>query len=363
MNTLKREEADLQRVLSSAIADAERRSALIAHRNDRTTARELLCQLRERSSDPMAIPALALVVSRFPGTAEARSAADLLLQGHIHDESLDSVFDTLEQSESDLALEILRAAFQHSPHSRVRGHAGFALGCLLKTRGERDGWSNPILSRDETAQARRHFLEIAASYGNLRKGRDRPSDLAQSQLVEIDTLSLDKVAPESEGEDDDGRPMRLTDYRGKVVVLAFWGNWCSLCRSMFPYERSIVERMRGRPFVMLGVNSDDQMSAPQSLARDGSVTWRSWRDSGALYGGAITRRWNVQALPDLFILDDRGVIRHHVGPHADDHDRLYLLDSGGELQNRWQARASEVAEVAKALVREVEREHAAPRLF
>src|SRR5881397_2162529 len=63
-------------------------------------------------------------------------------------------------------------------------------------------------------------------------------------------------APEIEGEDIDGNRMKLSDFRGKVVVLDFWGFWCSYCVRWIPHEKAMVERLKGRPFVLLGVNSD-----------------------------------------------------------------------------------------------------------
>ena len=44
---------------------------------------------------------------------------------------------------------------------------------------------------------------------------------------------------------------------GKVVVLVFWGSWCGPCMAAVPHERQLVERFKGRPFVVVGVNSDE----------------------------------------------------------------------------------------------------------
>ena len=353
--SLSNEDADLMRALDSAPDDDARHRALLKRRDQRDSARSLLAQDRSVLIHPMAVPALATSLPTSLSTPEGREAADLILKEHICDESLVCAFAQLEQSESDLALEILRAAYRWSPHPQVKAHAGFSLACLLKTRcrASRLGatWRLPALIRlkpsGSSRRSRRHYPDVHVGQGML-------AALARSELDEIHSLSVGNIAPEIAGEDTDGQPMQLSDYRGKVVVLTFWGNWCSLCRSMFPYERLLVDRMRGRPFVLLGVNSDNGTAIPQSLAQDKTVTWRSWRDGGEVHGGAIARRWNVQPLPDIFILDDRGVIRHHVGPHSDDHGPLYLLDAHGQLQHRWQARSDEVLEVAEALVREIE---------
>jgi peroxiredoxin len=354
---LRNEEVLLERRLVSASNDVERHQALLRHRDNRLWARNLLTKARFDQSNPVNVPTLTMVVTRFPDTSEGRAAADLIMKEYLHDVSLETAFEPLVRSESDLALEILRAAYHSSPHPRVKIHAAFSLARLLKTRAERDGWRTPSRSRAEAAEAKPLFEESMRDNENFIVGRGSMAEQASSELEELQTLSVGKAAPEIAGEDTDGRSLQLSDYRGKVVVLAFWGSWNSSCRSMFPYERSLVIRMRGRPFVLLGVSSDHVAAIAQSMAEHQTITWRSWWDGGELSGGPIAQRWNVQSLPDIFIIDHQGVIRHQVGPRFDDHGHDYFLDAQGQLQHRWQACYQEILEVAEALVQEAEQAH------
>jgi peroxiredoxin len=356
---LRNSQAALVEVLGSAADDGERHRILLSDRDECPLPRAIVAQARSSPTDPMAALALATIVNQYPDTSEGKEAADLILKQHLLDESPDSMLEQLAQSESGFALEILRAAYGSIPESGTKGRAGFALARFLKTRAERDGWRNVASSRADLALAEPLFEETLVRYPNLRVGQRTLADVARSELDESHSLSVGNIAPEIKGEDTEGQLMQLSDHRGKVVVLSFWGNWCSLCRSMFPYERMLVDRMKGRPFVLLGVNSDSGTDIARSLVEDKTVTWRSWKDGGELHGGAIARRWNVQPLPDVFILDDRGVIRHHVGPHSDDHGPVYFLDADGKLVHRWRARSDEVMEVAEALVREIESHEAA----
>ena len=63
-------------------------------------------------------------------------------------------------------------------------------------------------------------------------------DYAKPRLEAMRGLAVGKAAPEIEGRDVDGNPMKLSDYRGKVVVLSFWGTWCGPCMRFIPDEKN-----------------------------------------------------------------------------------------------------------------------------
>ena len=78
--------------------------------------------------------------------------------------------------------------------------------------------------------------------------------------------------------------------------------------AMYPHERSLVKRLEGKPFALIGINSDSDRKQLKEVLRKESITWRSFWDGGKT-GGPIATRWNVQAWPTIYILDDKGVIR------------------------------------------------------
>ena len=78
---------------------------------------------------------------------------------------------------------------------------------------------------------------------------------------------------------------------------------------MYPHERSLVQKMDSKPFVLLGINSDPSKEVLKKVTEDEKMTWRSWWDGGST-GGPIATKWNVQGWPTLYVLDHKGVIRH-----------------------------------------------------
>ena len=83
-------------------------------------------------------------------------------------------------------------------------------------------WSSDILPGD--AKLREAYGSVANANPRLHFGATL-GEIAQSDIYELETLHVGAVAPEIEGKDMEGLPMRLSDYRGKVVFLKFWGDW------------------------------------------------------------------------------------------------------------------------------------------
>jgi hypothetical protein len=78
---------------------------------------------------------------------------------------------------------------------------------------------------------------------------------------------------------------------------------------MYPHERSLVKKMEGKPFVLLGVNSDHDKDKLKQRMKEEQITWRSWWDGGDT-NGPIANQFNVHGWPTLYILDHQGIIRH-----------------------------------------------------
>jgi hypothetical protein len=90
---------------------------------------------------------------------------------------------------------------------------------------------------------------------------------------------------------------------------------------MYPHERSLVKKMAGRPFALLGVNSDaDRETVKKVVAKEG-LTWRSFWDGGST-DGPIARQWNVSGWPTLYLIDHRGVIVGRVGVREKDQELI-----------------------------------------
>ena len=130
-------------------------------------------------------------------------------------------------------------------------------------------------------------------------------DAAQARLDAWFNLAVGKEAPEVEGVDFEGRPMKLSDYRGKVIMLVFWGSWCGPCMQEVPHEKELAERMKGRPFVLLGVNCNEPKEVAMKAMETHGMTWRNWHDGDY---GPVARRYRIRSYPTVYVIDGEGKI-------------------------------------------------------
>ena len=78
---------------------------------------------------------------------------------------------------------------------------------------------------------------------------------------------------------------------------------------MLPHEREMVKKFAGKPFTILGINSDQSRSALKKIMADQKITWPNIH-GGPVAQNAIAQRWGVTGWPKVYILDHEGVIRH-----------------------------------------------------
>jgi thiol-disulfide isomerase/thioredoxin len=126
--------------------------------------------------------------------------------------------------------------------------------------------------------------------------------------------SAGQPAPSLAGTDPDGKPVKMSDFRGKVVVVDFWMIGCPPCRAMIPHHRELVKRMAGRPFVLLGVNVGSDGGTPgfKAFLEKEQMTWPNIQD-----GVSQAIAWQATSPPTLDVVDAKGVYRYF---NVDDND-------------------------------------------
>jgi peroxiredoxin len=161
--------------------------------------------------------------------------------------------------------------------------------------------------RLSTAQEARVIARLEAI------GTSRPDAAAvvQGPMQVIRQLTIGKVAPDIIGTDFDGKPLRLSEHRNKVVLLAFSAEWCGICRTQVPYERFLEDRYGRWPFALLTVQTGTSLDTAKRAQDETGISSRAWWDApnGAAPHGAIAAAWQVSGWPSTYVIDGDGVIR------------------------------------------------------
>jgi thiol-disulfide isomerase/thioredoxin len=152
--------------------------------------------------------------------------------------------------------------------------------------------------------------------------RSDPSIKAYFERRQARLDLIGKPAPEIEGKDVDGKPVRLADFEGKVVLVDFWATWCPPCVAAFPTLRQLAREFKDQGFAILGVNLDD-LARPESAQPaakpeqvGGDVRWfliaqrAGWPNLVGPGAEAAARAYGVEEIPASFLIGRDGTIKH-----------------------------------------------------
>jgi hypothetical protein len=238
------------------LTDAERLKFIgQAYRRRVAIERKFLDLAEKYPNDPIALDALTRAVwqvntTPWPvelvgdDTVRVR-AFELIRRDHIRSDKLGPLCQRVSYGFDREYETFLRAVLENNPHKAVRATACLSLAHFLNNRLQRLDLckEQPDLAKEFAGLYGKKYLadllrqdrgqaikeveavleQAAEKYGDVKlPGGETVAEQARAGLFEIRNLSVGKVAPDIEGEDQDGKRFKLSDYRGKVVMLDFW---------------------------------------------------------------------------------------------------------------------------------------------
>ncbi len=306
--------------------------------------RSALDVLKPYASDAAAVEPLVWVVSFSSQTNTGYTAAELLMKHHLVRNETIELARRMKQGGSRWVEPMLRsqlaaADLPEGQKWRVMLSLAMCLQGQAQTAANLADASEAVRKRFEQMHGKEHlakmtkldarereeeairlFTELSDNYPKQEIIRGLTvGDVANSSVFEIKNLGIGKTAPDIEGEDLDGVKFKLSDSRGKVVMLSFWGSWCGPCMGLVPHENELVEQYKHKPFELIGVNSDPDKEKLKPVLEEYKITWRSFWCGEKGPEGPIARAWNVNGWPDVYLIDHTGVIRakNMLGPALD----------------------------------------------
>jgi peroxiredoxin/outer membrane lipoprotein-sorting protein len=122
----------------------------------------------------------------------------------------------------------------------------------------------------------------------------------------------------------DGEPVRLSDFRGKIVVLDFWATWCPPCRHELPTVNKLAEQFKDKGVVFLGIN-DEGAGTVKSFNKKNNYNFVTLEDKD----GKVHRAYRARSIPSVFVIRNDGVVVKHLVGDREENELIAALQAAG----------------------------------
>ncbi len=210
---------------------------------------------------------------------------------HVKSPKLTPMCMALATGQNPRSLSVLEKILKTNPDKKVQGVAALAAAIVLKTLGDDPEIMRKRLSHLRTAIIQSSKVEIEGS---------TVADIAENELYIINNLTKGRPAPDLHGIDSSGRAIKLSNYKGKVILLLFWGSQMQEADRVIEMTSRMAAKFRGRPAVIIGVNYDSLKELRKLEGAAGSqITWASFSDPT----NKLSEQYRVHSWPLAYVLD------------------------------------------------------------
>jgi len=131
-----------------------------------------------------------------------------------------------------------------------------------------------------------------------------------------------QMAPDFALKSSTGENLRLSEYRGDVVMINFWATWCGPCRQEMPLLDELFNRYQRVGFNLLGVNIDDDSRRAMQMVKDLGVSFPVLFDEAK----EVSKLYQVEAMPVTVIVDREGTVRYVHQGYKPGYEEHYLTE-------------------------------------
>ena len=237
------------------------------------------------------------ILLNTPDGPAVEKAAAVILREHVRRPDLASLCQGMARMRHRCVGELLGAILKENPEREVRAVACFTLATLRKAACKYGQ------DKQLTAEAEKLFGQVISEFSQAGPIGADLSTKARTELSELQRLTIGKAAPDFEGTDLQGQRLKLSEQRGKPVIVVFWS------RSTFSNldeHRHPLSALDGSKFFWLGVYCENRVGQGADEFGKHEVPGPAIFDGRS---GPIAQAWNVQSWPTVFVLDRNGVIR------------------------------------------------------
>ena len=208
----------------------------------------------------------------------------------------------------------LQQILKESKNRSVRGQAAYELAsnAIGASKSPRESEGN---RRQASMDIATYSDLVMTQYADVKTWSGKTvKEQLEGKLFSLNSLVPGKVLPDVEAKNLEDELDRLTNYRGKVVLIDFWATWCTPCKAALPGIAKLKEELAGKPFEVISISVDDDVDdVVDYQENEQPMPWVNWHigpDSD------ILTEWNVRAYPTYYVVDAEGVIKSN--RHIDD---------------------------------------------
>jgi peroxiredoxin len=218
---------------------------------------------------------------------------------------LDSAIVTLTHAVS-VAPESQVVLFNLARAHEKRGQLDQAIDVYVRSLAVFPGKDTSAASPLRAAYRKRHS-NLAGLDERLAVARK-----ASRARVALEPRRLEKPAPEWSLPDFTGKTLQLADFKGKVVVLDFWGSWCGPCRAELPYFQAMFDRYKDRGVAFIGINwerapsPEEHLNAAKQFVEANRYSFPVVLD----HNYQASQAYSINAFPTVYLIDKTGKIRY-----------------------------------------------------
>ena len=160
------------------------------------------------------------------------------------------------------------------------------------------------------------IMKVIANAFEIRYPRTAVSKSFRKQVTELESAYLlfvnsnngTREAPEISANNPDGKPIKLSDLRGKIVLIDFWASWCVPCRKENPTIVKLYEKYKNKDFTILSVSLDQDIINWRGAIRIDGLKWPNHVSDLKGWGSDVITSYNFEAIPHTVLVNKEGEI-------------------------------------------------------
>ncbi|QCK15339.1 TlpA disulfide reductase family protein [Mangrovivirga cuniculi] len=171
-----------------------------------------------------------------------------------------------------------------------------------------DSYIGPLLIRTELMYGKNYEqLDSLVSLVGSSQEDTKVMQYLTDRLERLQVVKTGNSAPEISQETPDGDTLKLSDFKGKYVLIDFWASWCGPCRKENPYMVKLYDRFKGEDFEIFGVSLDQNEKAWISAIEADNINWAHVSDLQG-WGNEAAKKYVVNSIPHTVLIDPEGKI-------------------------------------------------------